>query len=370
MSDSRFPPSSSDSSKPILIASDLKGDTGSSPVYVYPAVPVIPIPCDNDGSNPVYSAATSDILVYLGSVLQTGWTLAYVTGSNCTGSVNNAVEPRTATIAAVTDIAGYAEFTAAKLGTTLIFRVYFSKVPEGATGASGVTGPTGSTGATGSVGATGSDGTGVVVIKKTITIDAGVVVASKEDYGDGTLQMNFASAHGYTLGDFVYIYGATIYDNEVIITEIVDSDSIKVDIAYSGLGGTLTCYDQKLLRSVASIAAQNVGFNDIIPVGAKILEWQLMMTDLDNLPNYYPLTVSIGTSRYSSSGYNSWLSGAYMQDLGQIISRDRRSTVSMSKLVADSWLRFTPGINFSDSQYDGMEFQFLIAYINYAPDYP
>ena len=150
MSDKNFPPSSSDSSKPILVATTLSGDQGDPALYTVPVSPVVPIPCDNDGTNPVYTSATSKIYILKAGAVQTGWTLAYVDGSGCTGTVNNTVEPRTATIANVSAISGYANFTAAKSGEeTLYFRVYFAKMPEGATGAKGDTGDTGAKGDTG-----------------------------------------------------------------------------------------------------------------------------------------------------------------------------------------------------------------------------
>ena len=165
MVDPRFPTSGSDSSKPFITGTLIKGDQGFPALYVIVQTPTVAIPCDNDGGNPVVAGAISEVHVMKAGALQTGWNLAYDSGLNCTGAVNNGPEPGECYIASVSGAYGYADFTATKAGeVTQGFRMHFTKVPEGATGATGAKGDDGDAGDAGSTGATGSDGTGVVVV--------------------------------------------------------------------------------------------------------------------------------------------------------------------------------------------------------------
>lgn len=370
MTDPRYPASVPDSSRTFLTSTGLKGDQGDPAIYAFPAVPVVPIPCESDGSSPVYTSATSQILIMQGGNLLTGWTLAYVSGSNCTGSVNNGVEPRTATIAAVTAASGYAEFTATKAATTLRFRLYFAKVYKGEKGDTGDTGAAGPAGDPGPAGAAGADGTGLVVVHKTITVDSGETV-TKEDYGDGNLQINYSSAHGLTLGEYVWVLQAGVYDGGYEILEVVDEDSLKLDVAYVATAGTVTAFDMKHLRDVANGTTQVVAFDNIIPHGSKILEWQLLQID-DNVGNMNPLTVTIGRVAYGNveaSDYE-YLQGEIFDGEGVLKFRDRRATIPMniSGTKHDIFIQITPsGGDQWNAELLTLEMEFFIAYINYAP---
>jgi len=328
---SKYPPRSSDSSKLILTRTGLKGDQGDPALYVILQTPVIGIPCDNDGSNPILGAAISEVHVLKAGVLQTGWTLAYTSGFQCTGTVNNTVEPRLCYISTVSGAMGWASFTATKSGEiTQTFKLYFVKVPEGADGPTGSTGAKGDTGAAGAAGAAGADGTGLVVVHKTMTVEAGDTV-TKSDYGDGTLQLDYGAAHGLVVGDWVRVVQTGVYDDNRPVHTVVDSDNIKLDIAYDATAGTVTAYDMKDFQSVLEIGSQFVAFNEVIPQGAKVLEFQIICTD-DNSGAIWPIAVRIGTNYTGNltEVIGSWLNGDYVYQEGVVVSRDRRSTISMN----------------------------------------
>ena len=142
-------------------------------------------------------------------------------------------------------------------------------------------------------------------------MDAGDTV-TKQDYGDGKLQINYSGAHGLLLGEFVRVYQSSVYDFSGPIIEVVDSDSIKMDIAYDATAGTVKAFDMKEFQQMANNDPQLVGFKDITPNGAKILEWQLLYTN-DESGAVNPVTASIDDSYLGNmtSMNGSWLNGHY-----------------------------------------------------------
>jgi hypothetical protein len=367
----RFPTTISDTNREILTKTSLKGDTGDSAWNIFPKSPIIPIPCDNDGSNPVYTSASSEILIMRANLVQTGWTLAYVSGSGCNGTVNNTVEPRQASIANVSAPSGYAEFTATKDGVVLLFRLYFSKVPEGATGSAGATGATGPAGAAGATGAAGSDGTGLVVVKKEITVGTGVSV-SKQDYGDGNLQINYPSSHGLLQGDYVWIYLSGVYNGGYEVLTVVDADSVKLNVAYSAAVGTVTAYDAGKFRALADNSPQVVALNNFVPYGSKVLEWHIIWADA-NPPNVNPVSIDFGDTMVGNLGtmYGNWITGGLLTAEGSVLSRDRRSTLALNVTAAKNmYLMLTPGgPELWNTYLQTIKLELLLAYINFNPTY-
>jgi len=368
----RFPPGSSDSNKSILTATGLKGDQGDPALSVVLQAPSIVIPCDNDDANPVFTEAGSQVYILKAGVVQTGWTLVYGSGVNCTGAVDNASEPREVGITAITDDTGYAVFTATKSGeVTQNFRFYFARGKAGVQGATGSTGSAGSTGATGAAGPAGGDGTGLVIAHKTITVEAGETV-TKQDYGDGALQLNYSGAHGLSVGDFVWVFQSGVYDNGYGVVEVVDSDSVKLLATYDATGGTVTAFGTDNFRALNDAVNQVIQFVDIIPYGAKVLEWQLLYSD-DNSGTIDPVTVDIGdvAAITLDSITPNWLNGAYLSNEGEVVARDRRSVVPMLTSSYDTiYLDITPTAgNLWDGVLATFELEFFLAYINYDPTY-
>lgn len=366
MSDPRFPPGSSDASKLFLASTGLKGDAGDPALYVILQSPVIPIPVDKDGLNPNYSNKSEVYIMEAGAV-QTGWTLAYVSGNACEGDIDNGVSPPTVQVISHVAPTGYAIFTATKPGEiTQTFRLYFAEQKTGADGATGATGPTGSAGGTGATGAAGADGTGLVVIHKEMTVNAGDTV-TKSDFGDGLLQLDYGTAHGLQLGDWVRVYQSGVYDDKRPVINVIDSDNIKLDIAYDATAGTVTSYDLTNFQNITEYGPQHIAFNDIIPQGAKVLEFQIKCTD-DNSSAILPVSIRIGTAYYGDllSVIGSWLNSDYVYQEGVVVSRDKRSTVSMN--IADDYALYLEAIPSSDSWGIGMlnyTLELFIAYIAY-----
>lgn len=371
-----FPSSVSDSSRPFFQKYETIGPAGADAIYIYPAVPVVPIPSDNDGSNPSYASATSAIYVYIAGVIQTGWTLAYNSSSNCSGSVNNSIEPRTATIGGVTADSGYAQFTATKGSVILTFRLYFSKVKAGIQGVTGATGSTGPTGSIGLTGAQGDPGTGLVILKRRITAQAGIVVTKEEE--TGALQINYPSDHNLSIGDYVWVEQSGVYSGGYPVLDVISTTSVKLWAAWNATAGTVTAYDPAYFRTLANGDNQVIALLNIIPYGAKILEWQLLFAN-DNAGAIDPFTVSIGD--IAQLGLTTvdptWLSGAYLSSVGDLLARDRRSKVEMrteyvspGDVTPSIYLNISPGGgNQWDSDMLNFELEFLVSYINYNPTY-
>ena len=112
--------------------------------------------------------------------------------------------------------------------------------------------------------------------------------------------------------------------------------------------------------------AQNVYFNNIVPDNAKVLEWQFVFTNVTDQSLPDPLVLEIGTEQYPDGGYHNWVSSTYLEDEDEIVSRDRRSVVSLKLAANGLWLRFNPGaVDWDDAHLSSVEFQFFVSYIDY-----
>lgn len=378
MPDSRFPPGSSDSNKSILTATGLKGDQGDPALSVVLQVPSVIIPCDNAKENLVYTFAESEVQILKAGVLQTGWTLAFTTGSNCTGAVDNGVEPRVASIDVVFDVgpgafdAGYAEFSATKSGeVTQTFRLYFALGVQGDVGATGATGITGDTGAAGATGPAGADGTGIIIVKKDIVVLPYQTGTTADGGGDLTF-IDFGAPHGFLDGQSVRVGSdVTGVAGSFYVAEYISTTRIRTHIPFSEVGIiTVYVYDGENLRDIPDYQPQIISFTpSIVPLGAKVLEWQLFIKDFTGtLPG--PLAISIGPEPYNDPAYNDWLAGAYLNAKGALVSRDRRSETDM--VIVDDFglhLRVDCYPYWWSTAANDIELQFLLAYIDYDPDY-
>lgn len=368
MSDRNFPASSSDSSKPFLVSNTSVGPQGLPALYVILQSPVIPIPVDNAGANPNYSNKSEAYIMKAGT-FQSGWTIAYVSGNACVGDVDNGVSPPTVQIISHVAPTGYAIFSATKSGeVTQTFRLYFSEQQEGADGPTGATGATGAAGGTGATGAAGSDGTGLVTIHKTISVAAADTV-TKSDFGDGLLQLDYGSAHGLVLGDWVrVVQTGSVYDDNRPVIDVIDADNIKLDIAYDATAGTVVAYDMKNFQDLAEANPQCVAFNDIIPHGAKVLEFQILCSDDDSGAIVSPIAIRIGTTYTGdlAAVVGDWLNGDYVYEEGVVIARDKRSTIPMNIANAyNIYIEALAGPATWNSYLINYELELFISYIAY-----
>lgn len=361
-----FPSSVSDSSRPFFGTGGVPGPAGQDAIYLYPSTPVVPIPSDADGGNPSYASNTSEILVYIAGVIQTGWTLAYSSGSNCVGTVNNGVEPRTASITSVTADSGYADFTATKNGVTLYFRLHFAKAKAGATGPAGADGNDGATGDTGATGPAGTAGTGVVLIKKSIAVSSGVTASGFSDGGSSNTLITFSSDHGYSVGDWIHVYSSGGYNDEVQVETTPLSTTLTVAIPYTATGNPMYVFNMENLRNLALITGQNLVFPDVLSAGMKPIEIHLVCTN-DSIG---AIQAAAGNAQYPNSGWSNYFSGGWVANEGQIVSRDlRNSPLAMRVLQTDNdiWLRFTTTTAWNLLTANTWELH--IAYINYDLTY-
>ena len=151
--------------------------------------------------------------------------------------------------------------------SSLVARINFIKVYKGDTGGTGETGTTGAQGIQGPTGLTGPAGTGVAIIKKTITPDTGGPT-TKSDYGDGTLKLTFGSAHGLEANDWIRIYQALTYNAFVQVHTVISTTEIKIDVAYDSTAGSVTVFDLEKFQFIADSDPQFLVFKDIIPINS------------------------------------------------------------------------------------------------------
>ena len=108
---------------------------------IFLTVTGLAIPADNDGSNPVFTNASTTVTVYEGQVDESAnWS---VTASPSTG-ITGSLVGKTYTLTGMTVDTGYVEFTATRSGySNLVVRLSVTKVRAGATGPEGPAGDVG-----------------------------------------------------------------------------------------------------------------------------------------------------------------------------------------------------------------------------------
>ena len=316
MSDKNFPPSSGDSSKPVLALNQTVGETGPAAIYAYPATPVVPIPADNDGGNPDYSSNRSDIYIYQGGNLQSGWVIALSGSSNCSATVDNSAGDQHINIITVTADSGYADFTATLFGIILRFRVYFSKVKEGVEGAQGIQGDPGTAGSTGPQGDPGQDGSGLVIRKFTANVRDAYASCTASNNGSGFTRLTFGSDPDIEIGEYLTWSQGLAQDFGNIVTQISPT-VYDTDSPYN-IAGSVSCWSMRYYRRDGDgywdQIPQSICIPNIIPVGGKLDEVAVLKVNSVN----EPLFVSGGNSQYPDYGYDRYFSRAFLTTRGDV----------------------------------------------------
>lgn len=319
MSDKNFPISSPDSSKPILALNQTVGETGPPALYAYPGAPVVPIPCDNDGGNPVYTTNRSNVYIYQGGDLQSGWTIYLYYGHNCSALVDSTPGDEHINIVNVTADSGYCDFTAIKSGTTLRFSVYFTKVKEGEQGATGSTGSQGATGAQGPAGNDGVASSGLLIQKFTANVREPYTTCTAADNGSGFTRLTFGSDPDIEVGEYMaWSESAQMrYGN---VTAEISPTVYDTDNAWL-FGGSVRCWSMRYFRKNTGSGSmwwnarpQSICIPNIIPVGGKLDEVAVLKTD----SNVEPLFTSGGYAEYPDSGYDRYWGSTIIGSRGDI----------------------------------------------------
>lgn len=386
MSDKNFPPSASDTSKTILQATTLKGDPGEPAVIAIPYPAAAAVLCDNDGSNPQLPEVVSVAIIEGNELLadmssSNGWSVSVESTSSCT--VSQFSTTIGVQFTAVTADRGYAVLKHSKTGYDDIYsRVYYFKAYQGEKGDQGDQGDKGDTGATGSQGPQGDPGTGLVVVKKTITVDA---LASRnlnnmQAYDNSGLAFKtYGGNHGYSLGEHIHHENFTnsSYNGDFVISEIVDSTEYRIT------GPTYISYDsgdswpwERFSKNMSDTdGPQDLWFKNIIPEDGGILLGLnlVMITDAEE---YIPLTCYVGYDQYNATGWNAYMNGIAFYDEGQQqkwptsqFVHNAMNTSFNSQFLTDIWLRAVPTVNKSWSiKYLNCKFNLFVFYISCSLD--
>lgn len=349
MSDKNFPASSSDSSKPILQATSLKGDPGNPGRLLMIDPPFIAIPCDSDDSNPVFTNASCTCRIMDGSEIianagdADGWTLEVYNSSNVTGSIASFGF----TVNGITADTGWVIFRAYKSGEIDLFgSVYVKRINKGVKGDTGDTGSTGSQGPTGPQGDAGNDGTGLVVLKYNVSVKShftGVVTFS--DNG-GNLRITFGTDPGLVVGERIHVYdGAFNYDDICTVTVDNGSGVYDTDLTYGGVpnSGPYVWSMRNFRQSDDSRwtpeSYQNLEFPNILPIGAKIDEVAFAYVNQEN-SGY--LWIDIGNYAYPAAGYTAYFGSRPLSTDPQVVQEQinhDHSAYQANMILLDNYRR-------------------------------
>ena len=381
-SDKNFPIKKSPSSKPLLGGANVgpDGAAGIDAVFVASQANNILIPSDFDGGNPVLTNAITEFEIWRGNTLLAnkssldGWTSQVIATNGV--SIDDTTDLE-ATVTVITQDEADFVMQFDKVGfTSITAKIYVKKVKDGEKGDTGDTGAAGGTGPTGGVGPTGADGTGLVVVKKEISM-LGYSFFLSGATNSGGLLFSSSVDHDMIVGDTVhhYNYAESSYEGDFKVTEIVSSTSYRVDgptfVGEDGGNG----YSLSGIRDVSNSQPQDLEWWDVMPDGNAFLEWRLIMITPDNDNELYAY---LGWKRYPESAYNSWLNGELFENQGD--QRTYPATiqpylvrpvygeqlpVSLSKLH----LRLTPyaGKNW-DTNYANVKFNLFSIYISLQLD--
>jgi len=360
-----FPNKSGENSRTIF-QGRVQSVTGLPSLYMIPQTPVIQIPCDNDDGNPVFSGAESEIYIYKGGVLQTGWVVEEVTTSNMSATINTGVEPNTVTVSAISADIGYIDLKATKANESNQYcRLMVVRAKAG------VKGDTGDTGSKGDTGDTGPAGTGnVAIIEKTITVDSYLYNNCQNANNGGSLRIIYPEAHGLSEDDYVHVFYTAVYDDVVQVISVDSANQITVDLSYEAAvsGNYITVFDPQKLARVDNTDNQFLVFDDIITTDRRILEMHLHCTDDDNKTG--EIRWSSGLFIYPSTGYNSYLDSVRIDrdyDIGSCDLRAELPSIILTNDEQELWL-YIDNISTENwlSDYLNLEFKLVVAYIDYS----
>jgi len=379
MTDQRFPAQSPDSGKEFLEATTFKGDPGDPGRVILASPPFIAIPCDDDDSNPVFTNAESFFYIIDGNQIiadnatPDGWSVSVESQTDCTvgltGNLGIAVSAITAdTAECVIKASKAAE-------NDLYARIYIKRINKGEKGDQGDKGVKGDTGSPGSTGAAGSDGTGVVVEKFVVECRASVP-GDATNYGDDKIRLDFDSAHGFVVGEYLLVLDAA--PAEAVILEVISSTAVKIDKGYLADVNDIPIYSMRHFRSIADGVGQILRFDNVWAVGDKPWELFLIMDDEDAGED---LTCSAGYAQYPASGYNYFINskvynsaedidGANLLDLSSAVVW-KRPMVSATDPRKDVYLYGLPypGNTWS-ADYSGVTFELHFVKFQFDIDFP
>jgi len=380
--DYKYPTKKEPSSKPLLGGQNVgpDGDAGENATFVVAFTDNILIPTDSDGTNPVYADAVTSFEAWEGNVMLAkksaldGWTSAL--HSTTAVTVDDTVDfEATVTIIAANHGSFIMKFE--KVGyNTLYCKVHVHKVKKGVPGDTGDTGDAGDTGADGPTGPTGQDGTGLVVVKKLISMSAYYSTPSAAD-NTGGLRFTSTAAHELVLGSTAYHSGFSngTYNGYHKVAEILDTTHYRIaQVSYvSDDSGTL--YNKSMLAPNANSYPQDLEWIDMVPDGTSLMEFRLVMTTEDDENEMYAY---LGYERYPTVGWNFYLNGELYEEEG-----DQKSypAIGLPYLVvaqfgiragssrSDIHLRLVPyaGKNWN-TYYTDVRFNLFVAYINQGVD--
>jgi len=379
----KYPTKKEPSSKPLLGGQNVgpDGDAGENATFAVAFTNNILIPTDSDGTNPVYTDAITEFETWEGNVMLAskssldGWTSVLHSSSNVT--VDDTVDFE-ATITAIAADYGSFIMKFEKVGyNTLYCKVHVHKAKKGVAGDTGTTGDTGDTGADGPTGPTGADGTGLVTVKKSITM---LNYSSYLVNGTNSGGLLFTSnqPHEMEIGGSVHHYNFTVgaYNGDFKVVEVGSPTTYRIEtIAYSS-DDSGDGYSLSNIRDVANDNPQDLRWYDMIPVGTALIEFRLLMVTDDDEDEIYAY---LGYHENPNVGWNYYLNGELFEEEGDqkanpafaqpYIVNSFRGIASPSAQRKDIFLRLVPytGKNWTTT-YQAVRFNLFAAYLNYNPD--
>ena len=318
MSDKNFPVSGPDSSKPILLATDLKGNPGDPAIVGIGNPASLAVPTDSSGNNPVYTNAFIYLAIYSGNVLlaegatTNGWTASIYSASDVTFSISGLVLH----VTGLNADEGAATIKLSKTGYADVYtRVKIYKAKAGATGSQGVQGVKGDQGAKGDPGSQGVPGTGYVVVKHTVEVKAPVSGVASGENAPHT-RLTFTSNAGIAVGDMIMFYDQDAANYNVSSAKVlaqVDANAWEVDAVYTA-GANIEMWSKKhfakggVFVNFDDTVDQILEFPAVVPVGAKLDQFIWKRTAITQQDARY-LVVNAGYAKYPAAGFDAYIAG-------------------------------------------------------------
>lgn len=384
-SEKNYPKLRGPSSKPLLGGENVgpDGADGTDAVFVVAQANNILVPSDFDGGNPVLTNAITEFEIWQGNTLLAtkssldGWT-SQVVGTNGV-SIDDSTDLE-ATVTVITVDEGDFTMQFDKVGfTSVTAKIYVKKMRQGEKGDTGDTGTTGGVGPTGAQGITGADGTGLVIVKKEISMmNYSFYLVSGTNSGGLIFTSN--ANHELVVGDTVHHYNfptQTSYNGDFKVVEVGSPTTYRVEagpiyIADDGGSG----YSISAIRDINNSQPQDLAWFDMVPVGTGLIEFRLLMVTEDNEDEVYAY---LGYHENPTVGWNFYMNGELFEEEGDqkaypafgqpYLLNSFTGISNPSAQRKDIWLRLTPysGKNWT-TYYQAVKFNLFAAYINHSPD--
>ena len=381
--DYKYPVKKEPSSKPLLGGQNVgpDGADGENAIFAVAFTNNILIPTDSDGTNPVYTDAITEFEVWEGNTMLAkksaldGWTSVLYSETNVT--VNDTVDLE-ATITAIAADHGSFIMKFDKVGyASLYCKVHAHKAKKGVPGDTGNTGDAGGTGADGPTGLTGQDGTGLVIVKKTIImVDYNSIAATAAN--DSGLKFTTAQIHQLTLGDTANHSGFTnsTYNGDHKVVEIVSTTEYRIATVTYVSDDSGTFIHKSAMLPAANPNRQELMWFDMIPDGSVPLEFRLLMVTEDAGDELY---ATLGFKPFPTGGWNIYLNGELFEDQGNQKASPAfglnhtvdylRGASGLPTSRADIYLNLSPYIGKTwNSYYQNVKFNLFVAYLAYQLD--